>query len=222
MPWSTVAEKSERKIVVPMSKGMCGLCARSKETMNVRDVQNNEHFNNAIDHATGYKTKTMLCVPVLDTYGECIGVIQIINKKEAPAFDGDDEKLLQDFSVHVSVALGRLLHLKFESKAKKRASDLSDGDEDEGGIVVSLAAAIMSQCKEIRRTVLFSSTHQKRSFYFFIEVGIPFSYTTVPVNDSGFHCSHSLLRRVHDVVLAAAVVAAAAGCCCNCCCCWVC
>ena len=50
-----------------------------------------------------------------------------------PVIRQKNEKLLQDFSVHVSVALGRLLHLKFKSKAKKHASDLSDGDEDEGG-----------------------------------------------------------------------------------------
>ena len=47
----------------------------------INDVQNHPNFNREIDKRTGYRTLTMLCVPVIHIDGSLVGVCQLINKK---------------------------------------------------------------------------------------------------------------------------------------------
>lgn len=51
-------------------------------------------FNDEIDKLTGYKTKSLLCMPIRSSDGEIIGVAQAINKiPEGAPFTDDDEKV---------------------------------------------------------------------------------------------------------------------------------
>lgn len=51
-------------------------------------------FNDEIDKLTGYKTKSLLCMPIRNSDGEIIGVAQAINKTPGGApFSDDDEKV---------------------------------------------------------------------------------------------------------------------------------
>ena len=54
--------------------------ADTAKTLNVNRAYEDERFNPAIDEQTGYKTKSILCMPIL-IRGTVIGVIQMINKK---------------------------------------------------------------------------------------------------------------------------------------------
>ena len=61
-------------------------------------------FNKAIDKKTGYYTKNILCMPILDNEGEVVGVAQIVNKmsSDQKGFSAADEEvslLLLQFSV---------------------------------------------------------------------------------------------------------------------------
>ena len=58
--------------------------------------------------ALGSKINHMVCVPVLDVYGNTIAVIQATNKKKGTADDGfsqDDEQVLQVLATHISVSM---------------------------------------------------------------------------------------------------------------------
>lgn len=56
--------------------------------------QQDPRFNSEIDNSTGYKTKSVLCVPISNYEGEIIGVAQIINKT-----DGSDSFTDRDIQV---------------------------------------------------------------------------------------------------------------------------
>lgn len=59
-------------------------------------------FNDEIDKLTGYKTKSLLCMPIRNSDGEIIGVAQAINKTPGGApFSDDDEKVRLPFSVSI-------------------------------------------------------------------------------------------------------------------------
>ena len=77
-------------------------------------------FNRAFDERTGYRTRSMLMVPMVDHAGEIVGVIQLINRKrhwgtrlDSPArvsrevipFDDACERLLRSFASQAAVAL---------------------------------------------------------------------------------------------------------------------
>ncbi len=55
-------------------------------------------FRRDIDQKTGYKTKTLLCMPIM-IQGNVIGVVQMINKKNGH-FNKSDEESFETFAVY--------------------------------------------------------------------------------------------------------------------------
>lgn len=74
------------------------------ESINIKDAYKDSRFNPEVDRQTGYNTKTILCMPIKNMSGECIGVTQMINKKDG-IFTLDDEHLLSSFSAQAAVAI---------------------------------------------------------------------------------------------------------------------
>ncbi|OMJ93710.1 hypothetical protein SteCoe_3276 [Stentor coeruleus] len=89
---------------IPIGKGIIGNVAQTGQTENIRDVYEDPRFDPAMDKKTGYRTSTMLCMPVLDTQGKVIAALQMINKKKG-FFDESDEETLVIFCEIISSAL---------------------------------------------------------------------------------------------------------------------
>ncbi|XP_046569896.1 cGMP-specific 3',5'-cyclic phosphodiesterase-like [Haliotis rubra] len=70
----------ETEIKVPFGTGIAGHVALTKETVNIKEAYDDPRFNQAVDKKTGYRTHSILCMPILNQHGEVIGVAQIINK----------------------------------------------------------------------------------------------------------------------------------------------
>ncbi len=103
--WSKVAQGAEiSEIRFPSSTGMAGYTATTGEVLNVRDAYQDPRFNPAYDRNTGYRTTSVLCVPVVNRDGQIIGVTQSINKKSG-FFTQEDEELLKALSSQIAVAL---------------------------------------------------------------------------------------------------------------------
>lgn len=63
-------------------------------------------FSDEIDKLTGYKTKSLLCMPIRNSDGETIGVAQAINKSPGGAlFTEDDEKVTVDVDVRMCMCM---------------------------------------------------------------------------------------------------------------------
>lgn len=91
--WTIAALGSER-IVIPQGSGIVGASIDNGETILINDPYNDIRFNPKVDLETGYKTKSILCMPVYNAAGEVMGAIQAINKLDAAGFNGQDEKRL--------------------------------------------------------------------------------------------------------------------------------
>ena len=103
--WSRVAEGLQSKqIRIPSSAGIAGACFTSGETINIPDSYADPRFNPAVDKKTGYHTRTILCMPVVNKEGEKLGVVQVLNKKHG-SFAPIDEKRLKAFTAQAAIAL---------------------------------------------------------------------------------------------------------------------
>ncbi|KAJ7398012.1 Dual 3',5'-cyclic-AMP and -GMP phosphodiesterase 11A [Pitangus sulphuratus] len=68
--------------------------------------EKDRRFNDEIDKLTGYKTKSLLCMPIRNSDGEIIGVAQAINKTPGGApFSDDDEKVMQMYLPFCGIAI---------------------------------------------------------------------------------------------------------------------
>jgi adenylate cyclase len=78
----------------------------SFQTLNIVDAHQDPRFNSTMDKETGYRTRSMLCVPMVDSAGVIIGVVQAINKNPMfPRFDAQDETLLKTFAAQAALAV---------------------------------------------------------------------------------------------------------------------
>jgi len=92
--WSKVAQGASHEIRVKLGKGIAGSVAETGQVINITDAYADTRFNRDVDAATGYRTRTILCVPMRDAQGEVTGVLQALNKHLGVFTDEDSELLL--------------------------------------------------------------------------------------------------------------------------------
>jgi len=103
--WSLVGlGLDQHEIRLPISRGIAGWVAENGETVNLPDAYADPRFEPEVDIRLGFRTKSLLCLPILSKSGETIGVLQLLNKKPGP-FTSADENLLRAISDHVALAL---------------------------------------------------------------------------------------------------------------------
>lgn len=92
------------EIRLPMGKGIAGFVAATGETINIADAYADLRFNPEVDKTNGFRTKTILCMPMKNKDGKIIGVFQLLNKAQR-TFTFEDEEYLAAFSVHAALAI---------------------------------------------------------------------------------------------------------------------
>jgi len=92
------------QIRIPNHLGIAGAVFTSGKTINIPYAYADLRFNPAFDKKSGYFTRSILCVPVVNKNGKVIGVTQALNKKGGP-FNEEDEARLKAFTAQVSIAL---------------------------------------------------------------------------------------------------------------------
>ncbi|XP_069782712.1 cGMP-specific 3',5'-cyclic phosphodiesterase isoform X3 [Narcine bancroftii] len=105
---STPEEASTNCIRLEWNKGIVGYVAATGEPLNIKDAYKDPRFNAEVDQITGYKTQTILSMPIKNHKGEVVGVAQAINKKCGThgTFTENDEK---DFAAYLTFC-GIVLH----------------------------------------------------------------------------------------------------------------
>jgi serine/threonine protein kinase len=105
--WAKVAEgiEPDKVIHLPLGKGIAGTVAQSLKTEVINeDVYGDPRFNKEVDEWSGFRTRNMICMPILGSQLELLGVIQVLNKQNGP-FSHADESLLSALAATVGLAL---------------------------------------------------------------------------------------------------------------------
>ena len=105
------------EIRLPNDVGIAGTVYQSKDTINIPHAYADLRFNPSFDKQTGYFTRSILCVPIMNKEGLCIGCTQVLNKKGGE-FTAEDESRLRAFTQQVAIALENAQ--LFEDVAKER------------------------------------------------------------------------------------------------------
>ncbi len=92
---------------LPAGSGIVGSCARHRNIVNVPDCYTDARFDPDVDRASGYRTRCMLTLPLVDHKGVLVGVMQVLNKRDG-VFDAKDEALATALAAQCAVALQRV------------------------------------------------------------------------------------------------------------------
>ncbi|EGJ30996.1 MULTISPECIES: AAA-like domain-containing protein [Moorena] len=170
--WSIVAKGEggdSEEIRMPADKGIAGYVAQTKKTVNIPyDLYNDTRSNTAKewDTKTGYRTYTMLALPLLDDKGDLVAVVQLLNKlKQPPVLDApladkidlkgftpEDEKLFAQFARSIQMIL-KSSRLFYKAAQKQRiASALINATQSLGKSSLDLEETlnkVMNQAQEL-------------------------------------------------------------------------
>jgi putative ABC transport system ATP-binding protein len=93
------------EIVIPIESGIAGYVARAGETLNIQDPYSHPDFNRDIDRETGYRTHSILCMPIFDRAKKVFAVAELLNKNGAEPFTVEDEKAFREFAQPLGLIL---------------------------------------------------------------------------------------------------------------------
>ena len=96
---------------IPLASGIAGAAATSGQPVRVDDAYADARFNQAVDAETGFRTRSVLCLPLRDRAGHVFAVTQLLNRRDGRPFDGADERRYADFAASLSVLLESLARI---------------------------------------------------------------------------------------------------------------
>jgi len=114
--WSKVVQGDERvEIRLEVGEGIAGWVADTREIVNIPDAYADQRFQPSVDLKSGYRTRSILAVPMLGALGGLVGVLQVLNKRTAEGnvpFTQPDEELLMALGSQAAIAIenARLYH----------------------------------------------------------------------------------------------------------------
>ncbi|MEO9962127.1 MAG: adenylate/guanylate cyclase domain-containing protein, partial [Nisaea sp.] len=143
------------EIRLPNHLGIAGAVFCSGDTINIPYAYADLRFNPAFDKKTGYFTRSILCVPVVNKAGKMIGVTQVLNKRGGP-FTEEDETRLKAFTAQVSIALENaklfedVQNMKNynESMLESMSNGVVTIDEDGKVVTCNAAGLRILQCED--------------------------------------------------------------------------
>lgn len=74
---------------IPDDRGIVGECVATREIVLVPDAYADPRFNREVDRTTGFRTRSMLTMPLIGHDDTLVGVLQVLNKREGPFAEGD-------------------------------------------------------------------------------------------------------------------------------------
>ena len=110
--WSKVIQGGAAvEIRLEVGEGIAGWVAKTREVVNIPDAYADQRFQPAFDVKSGYRTRSILGVPMIGAKGGLVGVLQVLNKQGGP-FTTADEELLGALASQAAIAIenARLYH----------------------------------------------------------------------------------------------------------------
>jgi sigma-B regulation protein RsbU (phosphoserine phosphatase) len=103
--WSLIAHGLEKQeIRLPLGKGIAGHVAQTGEIVLIPDAYADPRFNPDVDKRTGYRTRSILCLPIRNKAGKIIATLQLLNKKQG-VFTQENADAILTLSGHMALAL---------------------------------------------------------------------------------------------------------------------
>ena len=110
--WSKVAQGNSDsggigglEIRIPLNKGIAGYVAMTGQALNIPDAYADSRFSDATDRQTGYRTRNILCMPVVNSDQRVVAVAQLLNKVGTEPFSAEDEASFTRFAPSIGILL---------------------------------------------------------------------------------------------------------------------
>ncbi len=114
-------EALKREIRLKMGQGIAGSAAAARASLNISDAASDPRFYRGADTATRFSTRNLLAVPMIDR-GRLVGVLEVVNKIDAPAFSPLDTHVMEMFSSIAATAVVNAQLIERQIKTEQLAA----------------------------------------------------------------------------------------------------
>ncbi len=115
---------SAREVRFPAAEGIAGACARARATVNVPDAYADPRFNSGVDRELGFRTRSLLAVPLVGLDDRLVGVLQLLNRETGP-FTPEDARAAEVLGAQCATALQRAVLMEERFVKEKMERDLA-------------------------------------------------------------------------------------------------
>ena len=91
-------------ISIANGEGIAGNVVQTGESEVVLDCAKDSRFTGNVDAQSGFKTKSLICVPLKNKY-ETIGCIQILNKLSGELFGEEETQFCENMAALIAIAV---------------------------------------------------------------------------------------------------------------------
>ena len=116
--WAKIAGGLAGEIRLPFGQGLAGTVAVTGEEVIIHDAYSDPRFDQSTDIRSGFRTRSMLCVPIRNRDDRIVGVLQLLNKTNG-SFGHRDLEFLASISDHMAIAMeNATMHLEVVEKQR--------------------------------------------------------------------------------------------------------
>jgi sigma-B regulation protein RsbU (phosphoserine phosphatase) len=165
----------ETRIIVPRGRGIAGWVLEHGEALLVPDAYSDPRFFADADKKTGFRTRSILCVP-LQRSGKEIGVLQVLNPVARDAFDETDLEIFRAYGTLAATAIDKLRTIERQREQQRVAQEFAFARE--------IQASFLPQTLPSLAHAHFAATYRPAlnvggDFYDVIELGPDEVYVVV-------------------------------------------
>jgi phosphoserine phosphatase RsbU/P len=119
---------------LPATRGFAGECVRTREAVVVPDAYADPRFNPDVDKATGYRTRSILTIPLVGHDDAMVGVLQLLNKR-AGTFGAEDVGVATALAASCAVAIQRMRMVEDLLEKRRLERELEVAREIQTGVL---------------------------------------------------------------------------------------
>jgi signal transduction histidine kinase len=110
--WSRILKGSSlNEIRVPAGSGLVGSVMKDGKTLVLADAYDDARFNPEVDRLSGFKTRSVIAVPLQHVSGRMLGVIEVLDRK-INAFSPEDVSLVETVAAQIAAVLDNVFLLE--------------------------------------------------------------------------------------------------------------
>jgi signal transduction histidine kinase len=145
--------------------------------MTIENAYDHPDFSPEVDRLTGYRTNSLIAVPLRSNRGEIIGVVQALNRLDGNAFDGKDLSILEAMASQVSAAIeiaglyGKMVKHNLELDTLYDIEREINWAQDPEQVVERVLAKAMTIIRSEAGSILLQSRKDRGRLYFQTALG---------------------------------------------------
>lgn len=139
------------RITVPRGRGIAGWVLENRQSLLVRDAYADPRFFRDTDKQTGFKTRSILCAPLLRKNKE-IGVLQVLNPIGREAFDEADLEAFEAYGTLAATAIDKLRTIERQREQERIRQEFAFAQE--------IQKSFLPQSLPLRPEISFSALYR--------------------------------------------------------------